>query len=328
MKASYWHHLSECDIVDRPSPNSRQTFHPIYELPMMRDWYRDCPNPTNDDFRRYLDELNSAPVRQERPRVHMRRLKIWWKNEKQRLRKQQQRELEKSTGEVDESFGDGGRERNQDSSGEGTGLDVTAELMETMIAAEEGGGGADRSPTSEAKCGIVEQERKKTERRRGGGRGSRGARGSRGGGRGDAKVARLPSSRFEPSYSITHLTTNATASNYQAISKTFSGNLSGGIGTGSAGGGMYAGGTSVGYHHDRFGNDRPRSREDAANMERQVAAVHGHNMALGGGLQELRHAGGGGIGNTTVNAPSYHMADSLYSPVVFHMPNLSHPSPG
>lgn len=72
------------------SPHSRMTFHPIYELPMMRDWYRNNQNPSSEQFKRFLDELNSLPVRQERSKVPLRRLKIWWCNEKQRLKRHHQ----------------------------------------------------------------------------------------------------------------------------------------------------------------------------------------------------------------------------------------------
>lgn len=78
------------------SPHSRMTFHPIYELPMMRDWYRNNKNPSAEEFKRFLDELNRLPVRQERSKVPLRRLKIWWCNEKQRLKRQHQKEVDRS----------------------------------------------------------------------------------------------------------------------------------------------------------------------------------------------------------------------------------------
>lgn len=89
--------LSEmrCDY-EGGSPNSRMTFHPIYELPMMREWYRNSSNPSAEEFRRFLDELNNLPVRQERSKVPLRRLKIWWRNEKQRMKRLQRKEVERS----------------------------------------------------------------------------------------------------------------------------------------------------------------------------------------------------------------------------------------
>lgn len=77
---------------------------------MMREWYRGNLNPTTEEFKRFLEELNNLPVRQERSKVPLRRLKIWWRNEKQRLKRQQLKEMEKlqGTGSQEITGGTGG----------------------------------------------------------------------------------------------------------------------------------------------------------------------------------------------------------------------------
>lgn len=130
------------------SPNSRLTFHPIYELPMMREWYKSCPNPTVDDLRRYLDELNSSPVRQERIKVPLRRLKIWWRNEKQRLKRIQVKEEEKLNSS-------GGKDDDDDN----LGARVTADIIEPMLVGEEE---ADRDCSPVSETGAVELTRKRS----------------------------------------------------------------------------------------------------------------------------------------------------------------------
>ncbi|XP_015910068.1 uncharacterized protein [Parasteatoda tepidariorum] len=73
---------------DRPT-DGRLTFHPTKELPTMRDWFRSCRNPSRRTLQMYVDILNQGPVRQqERPKIILSTLKNWWKNEKQRERKQ------------------------------------------------------------------------------------------------------------------------------------------------------------------------------------------------------------------------------------------------
>ncbi|ESN91785.1 hypothetical protein HELRODRAFT_165862 [Helobdella robusta] len=67
--------------------NTRMTFHPVDELPLMRSWYKFCPNPTSEELKNYLHELNVSPIRQERPKISLKRLRIWWRNEKQRVKK-------------------------------------------------------------------------------------------------------------------------------------------------------------------------------------------------------------------------------------------------
>ena len=76
------------------SKDTRLTFHPIFELPKMRDWYCACKNPSDQILRRFLEELNEGHIRQQRHKISLSKLKIWWKNEKQREKRLQMR-LEK-----------------------------------------------------------------------------------------------------------------------------------------------------------------------------------------------------------------------------------------
>ncbi|XP_054722895.1 uncharacterized protein LOC129232822 [Uloborus diversus] len=77
------------EVVPTERPlDGRLTFHPLKELPMMRDWFHGCRNPSKRTLQMYVDILNQGPVRQqERPKVVLSTLKNWWKNEKQRERK-------------------------------------------------------------------------------------------------------------------------------------------------------------------------------------------------------------------------------------------------
>ena len=53
----------------------------------MREWFQMCPNPNREDLIRFTDQLNSTPTRKERVLVSPSRLRIWWINEKQRMRR-------------------------------------------------------------------------------------------------------------------------------------------------------------------------------------------------------------------------------------------------
>ncbi|KAJ8322371.1 hypothetical protein KUTeg_000842 [Tegillarca granosa] len=57
----------------------------------MRKWYQTCKHPTNEKLRFFTDELNRGHVRQERPKVTVSKLKIWWKNERQREKRNEQK---------------------------------------------------------------------------------------------------------------------------------------------------------------------------------------------------------------------------------------------
>ncbi|KAK3088499.1 hypothetical protein FSP39_019898 [Pinctada imbricata] len=72
------------DGIEAVPKDSRLTFHPQHEIPTMRQWYTGCKAPTDDKLRFYAAELNKGHVRQERPKVTVAKLKIWWKNERQR----------------------------------------------------------------------------------------------------------------------------------------------------------------------------------------------------------------------------------------------------
>ncbi|XP_076325834.1 homeobox protein dve-1-like isoform X1 [Tachypleus tridentatus] len=68
--------------------DGRMTFHPSKELPVMREWYQACRNPSLRTLQMYTDILNETTLRQqERPKVTVTCLKNWWKNERQRERK-------------------------------------------------------------------------------------------------------------------------------------------------------------------------------------------------------------------------------------------------
>lgn len=75
-----------CDFGIAPK-DSRLTFHPDHEIPEMRQWYKTCKNPTEHKLNSFANELNKGHVRQERPKVTVAKLKIWWKNERQREKK-------------------------------------------------------------------------------------------------------------------------------------------------------------------------------------------------------------------------------------------------
>ena len=62
-------HPPSANIVEYQPSSSRLTFHPMYELPLLRKWYQQCPSPTTEELKKFLIELNMAPVRQERDKV-------------------------------------------------------------------------------------------------------------------------------------------------------------------------------------------------------------------------------------------------------------------
>ncbi|XP_013402117.1 uncharacterized protein LOC106167793 [Lingula anatina] len=76
------------------TPSSRLTFHPKYELPLLRGWFQKTKTPSEPLLIHYVNELNRGHVRQERPKVTLDKLKIWWKNERQKERKQRVKEKE------------------------------------------------------------------------------------------------------------------------------------------------------------------------------------------------------------------------------------------
>jgi hypothetical protein len=55
----------------------------------MRKWFTSCKTPSDEKLKHFAAELNKGHVRQERPNVTVAKLKIWWKNERQRERRMQ-----------------------------------------------------------------------------------------------------------------------------------------------------------------------------------------------------------------------------------------------
>ena len=69
------------------SKDSRMTFHPVHEIPLLREWFHENPNPSDKKLTKYTNKLNAGHTRQERPKLTIAKLKIWWKNERQREKK-------------------------------------------------------------------------------------------------------------------------------------------------------------------------------------------------------------------------------------------------
>ena len=87
--------------------DTRMTFHSVYELPKMREWFNANKSPSEESFQGYLRELNTGPIRRQRGNISMNKLKIWWKNEKQREKRVNSRKLQtavSSTVNVEECF--------------------------------------------------------------------------------------------------------------------------------------------------------------------------------------------------------------------------------
>ncbi|KAK8781466.1 hypothetical protein V5799_017193 [Amblyomma americanum] len=73
---------------DKPPQDGRMTFHSSTELPRMREWYRQCPHPTNLQLQDFANQLNCESLRlRNKPKVTLNSLKNWWKNERQRERR-------------------------------------------------------------------------------------------------------------------------------------------------------------------------------------------------------------------------------------------------
>ncbi len=61
----------------------------------MREWYHGCMVPTEETLKGFVNDLNEGHIRKERKKVTVAKLKIWWKNERQREKRIQQRQMEK-----------------------------------------------------------------------------------------------------------------------------------------------------------------------------------------------------------------------------------------
>lgn len=64
----------------------------------MRDWFLLHHHPDNEAFVQLCHELNNGPVRQQRHKVCVPKLKVWWRNEKQRLKKMESRSADGTSG--------------------------------------------------------------------------------------------------------------------------------------------------------------------------------------------------------------------------------------
>ena len=64
--------------------DTRLTFHPEHELPLLRQWFKKSKNPNDNKLAFYANTLNSGHVRQEKPKITVVKLRNWWKNERQR----------------------------------------------------------------------------------------------------------------------------------------------------------------------------------------------------------------------------------------------------
>lgn len=59
----------------------------------MRSWYQNCKNPTEEKLKFFVSELNRGHVRNERPKITVGKIKIWWKNERQREKRLKQKQV-------------------------------------------------------------------------------------------------------------------------------------------------------------------------------------------------------------------------------------------
>ncbi|CAH1774221.1 unnamed protein product, partial [Owenia fusiformis] len=90
------------EFSEGPPKDSRITFHPMYEIPQMRRWYKSDKSPSEESLKYFLNELNKGPVRQDRPKLTLAKIKIWWKNERSREKKIQNKTAQKMLAELEE----------------------------------------------------------------------------------------------------------------------------------------------------------------------------------------------------------------------------------
>ncbi|XP_041361223.1 uncharacterized protein LOC121377340 [Gigantopelta aegis] len=106
--------------------DTRLTFHPQHEVPLLKSWYASCKHPSIEKLRFYCSELNKGHIRNARPPVTPARLKLWWKNEKQKERRQKREESScSSQGQI-----------NPDSSSEASVIDLRSEVSSEGISSE------------------------------------------------------------------------------------------------------------------------------------------------------------------------------------------------
>ena len=51
----------------------------------MRSWFRLVRNPSDLELERYAETLNAEPFRHARPKVTVKKLRIWWKHERRKM---------------------------------------------------------------------------------------------------------------------------------------------------------------------------------------------------------------------------------------------------
>lgn len=117
--------------------DTRMTFHPDHELPLLRTWYKTCKTPSHEKFVFFANELNKGHIRQDRPKISAAKLKIWWKNEKQRERRLTVTAASDSktpTRSLRSSRGEGQKGKDQDgSSRDGAETEGNAGIQENML---------------------------------------------------------------------------------------------------------------------------------------------------------------------------------------------------
>jgi len=85
--------FSFTEFPEGPAPrDSRLTFHPEHEIPILRKWFKTCKTPSEEKLKYFANELNKGHVRQERPKLTVAKIKIWWKNERQRDKRQDKKQ--------------------------------------------------------------------------------------------------------------------------------------------------------------------------------------------------------------------------------------------
>nr|XP_054760951.1 uncharacterized protein LOC129267242 [Lytechinus pictus] len=69
--------------------NTKVTFHPSLEVPLLREWYQDFPHPPEGLLHQYCNVLNNMETRKggKKP-VELMHLKNWWKNERAKHKRQ------------------------------------------------------------------------------------------------------------------------------------------------------------------------------------------------------------------------------------------------
>ncbi|XP_070534583.1 uncharacterized protein [Ptychodera flava] len=73
----------------RYMPGRKLSFHPEYEVPLMKEWFGKCQHPTDSQLLGYCEIMNRDPFRQQTGRaITVTNLRIWWKNERAKRNKE------------------------------------------------------------------------------------------------------------------------------------------------------------------------------------------------------------------------------------------------